>query len=121
MNNQIPGFVAAENAGLQDLDLGRSAGAANLIDNCIGNVEGMTVLLICEDPRHGWYDSAAPDRVHRELVARGATVRRMTVDLPENHPNAEVQAAMNDVDGWCSFRGLATRGGSTGIIPVRIA
>ncbi|MEX0503031.1 hypothetical protein AB3X55_05485 [Alphaproteobacteria bacterium LSUCC0719] len=110
MNNQIPGFVAADATGLQDLDLARSAGAANLIDNCIGNVEGMTVLLVCEDPRHGWYDNAAPDRVHRELAARGATVRRMTVDLPENHPNAEVQAAMNDVDRVVFFSRLGDQG-----------
>ena len=59
MNNQMHGFVAAENAPLHDMDLARSSGAANLIDNCLGNVEGMTILLVCEDPRHGWYDSAA--------------------------------------------------------------
>ena len=76
MNDQIQGFVAAETAPLLDMDPARGAGAANLIDNCVGDVEGMTVLLVCEDPRHGWYDSAAPDLVHRELLARGAAVRR---------------------------------------------
>ena len=98
MNDQIQGFVAAETAPLLDMDPARGAGAANLIDNCVGDVEGMTVLLVCEDPRHGWYDSAAPDLVHRELLARGAAVRRMIVDLPENHANADVQAAMNRAD-----------------------
>lgn len=32
----------------------RTAGAANLIDNCIGNVAGLTVLLVCENPKLGW-------------------------------------------------------------------
>ncbi|NBR03009.1 MAG: hypothetical protein EBT94_07760 [Alphaproteobacteria bacterium] len=110
MNNQMHGFVAAENAPLHDMDLARSSGAANLIDNCLGNVEGMTILLVCEDPRHGWYDSAAPDRVHRELLARGAAVRRMMVDLPENRPNADVQAAMNEVDRVIFFSRLGDQG-----------
>ncbi|MEK9960964.1 MAG: hypothetical protein VXB94_05310, partial [Rhodobiaceae bacterium] len=110
MNNQMHGFVAAEDAPLQDMELARSAGAANLIDNCLGNVEGMTILLVCEDPRHGWYDSAAPDRVHRELLARGAAVRRMMVDLPENSPNADVQAAMNEVDRVIFFSRLGDQG-----------
>ena len=104
------GFVAAEDAPFHDMDLARSAGAANLIENCVGTVEGMTILLVCEDPRHGWYDSAAPDRVHRELLARGAAVRRMLVDLPENSPNADVQAAMNEVDRVIFFSRLGDQG-----------
>ena len=111
MNNQIQGF-----AKLRGFDADPDArpltmnGAANLIDNCIGDVEGMTILLVCEDPRHGWYDSAAPDLVHRELLARGATVRRMMVDLPENKPNEAVQTAMNDVDRVIFFSRLGDQG-----------
>ncbi len=87
-----------------------SAGATNLIDGCIGDVEGKLVLLVCEDPKHGWYDAAAPEHVHRELVARGATVTKMIVDLPENCPNAAVQAAMNRVDEVIFFSRLGDQG-----------
>jgi len=110
MNNQIQDFMAADSAPLLDMDLAHSAGAANLIDNCIGDVKGMKILLVCEDPRHGWYDSAAPDLVHRALLARGATVRRMIVDLPENQPNADVQAAMNKADRVIFFSRLGDQG-----------
>ncbi|MGC6453001.1 MAG: hypothetical protein ACON31_03760 [Candidatus Puniceispirillaceae bacterium] len=86
------------------------AGAANLIDNCIGKVAGLTVLLVCEDPKFGWYDNAAPDLVHAELLARGATVRRMMVGPPDNRPNADVQAAMNEVDEVIFFSRLGDQG-----------
>jgi len=85
-------------------------GAANLIDNCIGDVRGLTVLLVCEDPKFGWYDAAAPDLVHAQLLARGATVRRMTVGLPGNRPNADVQAAMNTADEVIFFSRLGDQG-----------
>ena len=114
MNNQMHGFgaehVAPDSQALTDMDLARHPGASNLIENCIGDVEGMKILLVCEDPRHGWYDSAAPDLVHRELLARGAAVRRMLVDLPENQPNADVQAAMNRVDRVIFFSRLGDQG-----------
>lgn len=39
----------------------RSAGgAADLVENCVGDVVGKTVLVVCEDPKYGWYDAAAP-------------------------------------------------------------
>ena len=85
-------------------------GAANLIENCIGEVKGLTVLLVCEDPRFGWYDSAAPDLVHDELLARGATVRRMLVGPPGNQPNTDVQTAMNQVDEVIFFSRLGDQG-----------
>ena len=87
-----------------------SAGAANLIDGCIGDVAGKLVLLVCEDPRHGWYDEAAPEHVRRELVARGARVTKMIVDLPENLPNPHVQAAMNNADEVIFFSRLGDQG-----------
>ena len=88
----------------------RTAGAANLIDNCIGNVAGLTVLLVCEDPKLGWYDTPAPDLVHGALLERGATVRRMIVGLPDNRPDADVQAAMNEVDEVIFFSRLGDQG-----------
>ena len=44
--------------------------AANLVENCIGDVAGLTVLVVAEDPKHGWYDAAAPQVVCDELAAR---------------------------------------------------
>ena len=88
----------------------RGDGAANLIDNCIGEVTGLTVLLVCEDPKYGWYDAAAPDLVHGALLARGAKVRRMTVGPPDNRPNADVQTAMNEVDEVIFFSRLGDQG-----------
>jgi len=85
-------------------------GAANLIDNCIGDVKGLKVLLVCEDPALGWYDEAAPDLVHGTLLARGATVHRMIVGLPGNQPNPDVQAAMNDADEVIFFSRLGDQG-----------
>ena len=88
----------------------RGDGAANLIDTCIGEVTGLTVLLVCEDPKFGWYDAAAPDLVHGALLARGAKVRRMTVGPPDNRPNADVQTAMNEVDEVIFFSRLGDQG-----------
>ena len=110
MNNQINEFTPDTQAPFHDMDTVHSAGAANLIDHCLGDVTGLTILLVCEDPKHGWYDQAAPDRVHQELLARGAAVRQIIVDLPENRPNADVQAAMNEVDRVIFFSRLGDQG-----------
>ena len=110
MNNQMHGFAADDRPLHPEMDFSRSAGAANLIESCIGDVDGMKVLLVCEDPKHGWYDSAAPDLVHRELTARGAIVTKMIVDLPENQPNAGVQAAMDQSDRVIFFSRLGDQG-----------
>ena len=48
--------------------------------------------------------------MHRELLARGATVKKMMVDLPENRPNAAVQAAMNNADEVIFFSRLGDQG-----------
>ena len=87
-----------------------ASGAANLVENCIGDVEGKTVLVVCEDPKYGWYDAEAPASVCAELEARGAIVRKITVGLPENSPNAAVQSAMNLVDNVVFFSRLGDQG-----------
>ena len=88
----------------------QASGAANLVENCVGDVAGKTVLVICEDPKYGWYDAAAPASVCDELTSRGAIVRTMVVGLPENQPNAEVQAAMNRADRVIFFSRLGDQG-----------
>ena len=87
-----------------------ASGAANLVENCIGDVAGKTVLVVCEDPKYGWYDAAAPAAVCDELRARGAQVRQMVVGLPENRPNAAVQTAMNRADSVIFFSRLGDQG-----------
>ena len=110
MNNQINEFRLDGKAPFHDMENVYSTGAANLINHCLGDVAGLKILLVCEDPRHGWYDRAAPERVYRELLARGATVKKIIVDLPENQPNADVQAAMNEVDRVVFFSRLGDQG-----------
>ena len=85
-------------------------GAANLIDNCLGDVAGMNVLVVAEDPKYGWYDAAAPQLVCDELAVRGANVRKMIVGLPANRPNDVVQAAMNEADRVVFFSRLGDQG-----------
>lgn len=73
-------------------------GADNLIDGCLGNVDGKTVLVVCENPDLGWYDEAVGPAVIRQLLAKGAHVDVMTVGAPQNTPSQELQMAVNQVD-----------------------
>lgn len=74
------------------------AGADNLINGCVGDVSGKTVLLICEDPTLGWYDDKAPAMVAEQLLEKGATVKTLTVGMPQNDPVDEIQNAMMSMD-----------------------
>ena len=109
MNFQTTELLEASQA-LPSSGLRPASGAANLVENCIGDVAGKSVLVVCEDPKYGWYDAAAPAAVCDELRARGATVRQMVVGLPENRPNAAVQAAMNRADRVVFFSRLGDQG-----------
>lgn len=87
-----------------------ASGAANLIENCLGDVSNKTVLVVAEDPKHGWYDAAAPAAVSEELRARGARVKQLIVGPPQNQPNAVVQTAMNHTDCVVFFSRLGDQG-----------
>ena len=87
-----------------------ASGAANLIENCLGDVSNKTVLVVCEDPKYGWYDAAAPATVSEELRARGARVKQLIVGPPQNQPNAVVQTAMNHADSVVFFARLGDQG-----------
>lgn len=74
------------------------AGADNLINGCVGDVSGKTVLIICEDPTLGWYDDKAPAMVAEQLMEKGATVKTLSVGAPQNNPVDEILSAMISMD-----------------------
>lgn len=110
MNQQNTGLFSAQDTAAQSHTANAVRGAANLVDNCIGAVEGKHVLLVCEDSVFGWYDAEAPDLVQQQLLARGAIVTRMTVGLPTNRIDLDVQDAMTTADTVVFFARLGDQG-----------
>ena len=85
-------------------------GAINLIEGCLGNVIGKTVLVVKEDPQLGWYDSAAPASVEGILLEKGATVKTLTVGEPKNHAITAVQEAIDAADEVIFFARIGDQG-----------
>ena len=73
-------------------------GAINLIEGCLGNVFGKTVLVVAEDPRLGWYDAAAPAIVEAIPVEMVATVKTLTVGEPKHHAMTAVPESIDAAD-----------------------
>ena len=46
-------------------------GVHNLLDNCVELKAGESLLIICEDPKLGWYDASAPQAVAAGALKRG--------------------------------------------------
>ncbi len=59
-----------------------ATGARNLLIDCAGIRAGDRVLMVCESPEHGWYDTAMPAAVAREAEALGAVVSTIEVGPP---------------------------------------
>ena len=85
-------------------------GAINLIEGCLGDVFGKTVLVVAEDPRLGWYDAAAPAIVETTLMEMGATVKTLTVGEPKNHAITAVQEAIDAADEVIFFARIGDQG-----------
>ncbi len=85
-------------------------GAINLIEGCLGDVFGKTVLVVAEDPRLGWYDSAAPAIVEAILMEMGATVKTLKVCEPKNHAITAVQEAIDAADEVIFFARIGDQG-----------
>jgi len=85
-------------------------GALNLIEGCLDDVFGKTVLVVREDPLLGWYDSAAPAIVEAILVEMGATVKTLTVGEPKNHAITAVQEAIDAADEVIFFARIGDQG-----------
>ena len=85
-------------------------GAINLIEGCLGNVFGKTVLVVAEDPRLGWYDAAAPAIVEAVLMEMGATVKTLSVGEPKNHTIIAVQEAIDAAEEVIFFARIGDQG-----------
>lgn len=85
-------------------------GAKNLVDGCLGDVFGKTILIVAEDPQLGWYDAAAPASVEAVLLEMGATVKMLMVGAPKNHAIDAVQIAINSVDAVIFFARIGDQG-----------
>ena len=85
-------------------------GAINLIEGCLGDVFGKTVLVVAEDPRLGWYDAAAPAIVEVILMEMGAIVKTLTVGEPKNHAITAVQEAIDAADEVIFFARIGDQG-----------
>lgn len=73
--------------------------ARNLLVDCGGVRACDRVLMVCENPKHGWYDAAMPAAVAATARAIGATVSSIEVGPPGAEPNPDLPAARaaNDV------------------------
>ena len=91
-------------------ELALRAGALNLINGCIDDVTGKSVLLVCEDPELGWYDSKSPTMVATCLREMGAKVSILPVGMPQNGPIAEIQTAMDSMDEVIFFSRIGDQG-----------
>ena len=86
------------------------SGARNLVDGCLGDVNGKTVLVVAEDPALGWYDSAAPACVASVLGEMGAIVKNLRVGAPQNQAFTPVQQALDTVDEAIFFARIGDQG-----------
>ena len=85
-------------------------GAINLIEGCLSDVFGKTVLVVKEDPLLMWYDSAAPTSVEGILSEMGATVKTLTVGEPKNHAISAVQKSIDAADEVIFFARIGDQG-----------
>lgn len=67
--------------------------ARNLLFNCAAVDAGDRILLVCEGPEHGWYDTMMPGAVAREARATGAEVSIIEVGPPGTQSGQELADA----------------------------
>jgi hypothetical protein len=70
-----------------------AAGARNLLVDCAGIRAGDRVLLVCENPVHGWYDAETPQAVARVARSLGAEASTIEVGPPDSPVGPELAAA----------------------------
>lgn len=73
-------------------------GVDNLIDGCLGAIEGKAVGLVVEKPELGWYEPAIADLVEECIAERGGNCRRLASDGPANEADPSVTALEAEVD-----------------------
>jgi len=73
-------------------------GADNLIDSCLGQINGKTIGLIAERPELGWYDAAIADMLEERITDRGGICRRLASNGPANATDPRITALESEVD-----------------------
>ncbi len=59
-------------------------GVQNLLQNCMKVKAGDFVLIVCENPALGWYDTAAPGLIKTALEESGCRVSTILVGAPDD-------------------------------------
>ena len=73
-------------------------GADNLIDHCLGKVNGMTVGLVAERPELGWYDAAIADVLDQRITEKGGRCYRLASNGPANETDPLITTLEEQVD-----------------------
>ena len=71
-----------------------AVGARNLLLNCLELGAGESLVIICEDPGLGWYESRTAQAIADEALALGVRATMLDVGAPENSRNLGVTKAM---------------------------
>ena len=95
-------------------DPGLSAGARNLLENCAEVTAGTSLLIICENPELGWYDSAGPEAVIAAARAGGNVPTVIAVGAPENQRSRDIMAAIADHECTIFFSRIGDQAGLNG-------
>ena len=75
-----------------------SKGADNLINSCLGQINGQTIGLIAEKPELGWYDSAIADILEKQILSKGGICRRLVSNGPANKSDPRITAFEAEMD-----------------------
>jgi hypothetical protein len=84
------------NVTYQSADL--KAGAHNMLVNCANLTADETLVIICEDPALGWYDSDIAEALAAQARDMGIRPTMLHVGAPGNDKNPEVVDAVDSHD-----------------------
>lgn len=85
-------------------------GADNLIDSCLGRIDGKIIGLVAERPELGWYDAAIADVLEARIAEKGGICRR----LASNGPANETDPRINDLEAKVDALVFLCRSGDQG-------
>ena len=71
-----------------------AVGARNLLVNCLELGAGESLVIICEDPSLGWYESRTAQAIADEALALGVRATMLDVGAPGNSRELGVTKAM---------------------------
>ena len=71
-----------------------AVGARNLLLNCLELGAGESLVIICEDPSLGWYESRTAQAIADEALALGVRATMLDVGAPENSRDLGVTKVM---------------------------